>query len=651
MRGILRGALATLVLVSAARAESLEPQGVAGPAAAEAAAPAPEQPIEIVVAGERPAPSEKTLTRAEVRQIPGAFGDPLRAIDILPGVSPMVSGAPFFYLRGAPPGNLGYFLDGVRVPYLYHIGLGPSVVHPSIVERVDVYPGGYPASFGRFAGGIVAAGTTRPRTDFHGEGNVRLFDLGAAAETGFAGGRGTVLLGGRYSYTAALASLIVPEVKIDYRDFQARATYDLGPDDTLSVFSFGSYDLLGAVSNDIVTVFFGSEFYRADFRYDHRFSPDSKARLALTLGFDQTRIAEERNGQTKLVGSRLETQHRLDDAVDLEAGADFTFEAYGATSIKYDDPENPEVQKRDALFPERNDIAIGGYTELVVRATPEVELRPGLRADLFGSGPTTKVGIDPRLAARFRVSDQVRILHAYGIVHQPPSFIAPLPGLTPGTLDRGLQTGVQTSAGVEVDLPSEVTASATVFQNAFFKLSDAAGTSSDFEPASTDLQVSPDVRSTGWARGLEILVRRSLTRRLGGYLSYTLSRSMRSMGRERFPAAFDRTHVANAALGYDLGRRWRAGGRFLFYTGTPKRYPSAGLIVPPRPESPARSPAFYRLDVRLEKRWLLSETAWISMVAEVLNATLSKETFSAVGGGDQTIGPLTIPSIGAEAGF
>ena len=76
-------------------------------------------------------------------------------------------------------------------------------------------------------------------------------------------------------------------------------------------------------------------------------------------------------------------------------------------------------------------------------------------------------------------------------------------------------------------------------------------------------------RSLGSSVGLELFVRRPLTRRLGGFVSYTLSRSMRSIGAESFPARFDRTHVFNLALGYDLGRNWRAGTRFVVYTGFP----------------------------------------------------------------------------------
>jgi hypothetical protein len=59
-----------------------------------------------------------------------------------------------------------------------------------------------------------------------------------------------------------------------------------------------------------------------------------------------------------------------------------------------------------------------------------------------------------------------------------------------------------------------------------------------------------------------------------------------------------------------------------------------------------RDPAFYRLDLRVEKRWTLGRAAWISFVVEVMNATLHKEQFAG-----EEIGPITIPSIGVEAAF
>ena len=102
------------------------------------------QADEVTVRGSRPADS-RALGRAEVREVPGAFGDPFRALDALPGVMPLATGSPYFYVRGAPPGNIGYFIDGVRVPYLFHVLLGPSVVNPAMVSRVELFPGAAPA--------------------------------------------------------------------------------------------------------------------------------------------------------------------------------------------------------------------------------------------------------------------------------------------------------------------------------------------------------------------------------------------------------------------------------------------------------------------------------------------------------------------------
>jgi hypothetical protein len=58
------------------------------------------------------------------------------------------------------------------------------------------------------------------------------------------------------------------------------------------------------------------------------------------------------------------------------------------------------------------------------------------------------------------------------------------------------------------------------------------------------------------------------------------------------------------------------------------------------------------VDLRFEKRWAVGPTgAWLSFVVEVLNATLSRETFSSGVGSEQTIGPITIPSVGLEGGL
>jgi hypothetical protein len=226
------------------------------------------------------------------------------------------------------------------------------------------------------------------------------------------------------------------------------------------------------------------------------------------------------------------------------------------------------------------------------------------------------------------------------VAHQPPAFIVPVPGLAVASLRGGLQRSLQASSGVEIDLPWSTTASVTFFDAVFMNMTDAIGVR---PPGGVDNQIP---RSLGGAKGIEVYLRRSLTKRIGGFLSYTFSRSTRSIDGYKFPAAFDRTHVLHSAVGYNFGRGWQTGTRFSIYSGPPVFAPPSGAPQAFRPSDPDRDPVFYRLDVRIEKKWRIADIGWISFVVEMLNATLNTETING-----NEVGPVTIPSLGVEGGF
>src|SRR5690606_11348920 len=125
-----------------------------------------------------------------------------------------------FFVRGAPPGNVGYFFDEMSVPLLYHVAVGPGVIHPAFISSVDLYSGAYPARFGRYAGGIVSGEAEAPQWRSRGEANLRLIDAGAFVEVPFARGRGSAMVAGRYSYTGLVVSLLAPDASLGYWDYQ-----------------------------------------------------------------------------------------------------------------------------------------------------------------------------------------------------------------------------------------------------------------------------------------------------------------------------------------------------------------------------------------------------------------------------------------------
>jgi hypothetical protein len=630
------------------------------------ALPAPKTQ-EILVIGKRE-PLRHTLGHADVHDLPGAFGDPYRAIDALPGVVPIVSGLPYFYVRGAPPGNVGYFFDGIPVPYLYHFAAGPGVLQPAFVDHVDLYPGAYPARYGRFAGAIVAGEMAPPSYRFHGEASIRLVDSGAVIEAPFAAGRGSAMVGGRFSYRAAVLSLVVPDVAVSYWDYQGRARYELGANDGVEVLFFGAGDFVADTETDFASngqtvrrenTIVDVDFHRLDLRWDHRIH-GGNWRNALMLGLDRT---GGDNGnvvvQNHLLGARSEYQQQLSDQLTAPAGGDMLFESLaqkvdnqGNTS----DPNNngqfvPGSSRDDnggfAFDRARRDFTTGAWVDAVLAVTPQLEVTPGLRADLFVSGGRVALAFDPRISARYALSKKLSVSHGLALVHQAPSFVVPVPGFKP-SLEGGLQSAVQYSAGLNYALPAGFESSLAVFQNAFFNLTDII---SLIQLQNTTSQKVTDLRSTGHAYGVELMVRRSLARNVGGFVSYTLSRSVRSEDNLEGPATTDRTHVLNVALSGNLGNNWRLGGRWLFYSGIP-----AQVAYIKAAQAPPRTPPFWRLDFKLQKRWYIrAPTAWWGLALEVLNTTLNKEALSgscnAFSCTYQKIGPVTVPSIGAEGAF
>jgi hypothetical protein len=685
-------------------AEPIPATGAAQPSAGVPVAPPlpPAPPVEITVVGTRREIGQTTLDKDDIRLMPGAFGDAFRAIDALPGVTPLASGIPYYYVRGAPPNTAGYFIDGIRVPLLFHLAIGQAVLHPGLIERVDFFPSAAPARYGGVAGGIVAGVTRAPASVFHGEANLRLVDAGALLEAPFPDNRGSAMVAGRYGYPGPILELINDDLIIDYWDYQARATWNLDNQNSLGIFAFGSHDFLGSRSPSQDPQAAGKieeelvlDVHRVDLRYD-RALRDGQLRFAVTGGYESMG-AETSFATNYSAAARLELEQKLAANLRYRGGVDARVDHYRLRLLEQD-PVEPQIPY--TADPPPSNASAGLHSDFVWRVAPRVELVPGVRVDVFASQrrrPSPGTGhervilpaVDPRLASRVTIAPGVAWLSTLGVSHQYPSLrlgnvpglLVSIPGFPLGV--RKLQRAAQVSQGLELALPADLLLTATGFFNYWWGLTDLSASCYQFIPGqmpqsmpgqSSPPYVCPDNDPMrGRAYGVELLLRRSFSKRLSGWLSYTLSRTVQKShfitpaGTEEVatvPSEFDRTHVLNAVLGYDLGRRWRVGSRFVFYTGTP--YSKLDGSIPVPPYRAYRISPFYRVDFRLEKRWRLGRQGSIAFVLEGQNVTLqteknnlgqdcrgqgSPETGEVTRCEAADIGPITIPSIGVEAFF
>ena len=153
----------------------------------------------------------RTLERQELQRIPGSFGDPVRVLQNFPGVAraPFIGGQ--LIVRGANPSQTLTYLDGVEIPALFHLGGGPSVISAEFIDKIDFYPGGFGARYGRAVGGAVDVSTRRGASDtWHGSLKIDLQDTGLFLEAPLTD-KISVAGSVRRSYIDALLPLVLPQ--------------------------------------------------------------------------------------------------------------------------------------------------------------------------------------------------------------------------------------------------------------------------------------------------------------------------------------------------------------------------------------------------------------------------------------------------------
>lgn len=659
-----------------------EPERAA--AAAVASARTLPQPNYGAVARVETAPTTaRTFTLAEMREVPGTLGDPFRILDTLPGVTPLLSGLPYVYVRGASPSGTAYIYDGVPLPSLFHLGLGPAVIHPRMLGDLHFYPAAPPARYGRFTGGVYAAAGARVDADapVTGELELRLLDLGGMLNLPVGDGRLT--LAGRYGYPGLVLSLL-SEVTLSYWDYQGRLDYPIDERLSLEVAWLGAYDSLGEENSDALLQL---EFHRIETRFVFR-RPGLTLGAALLAGYESSTLDDDLALYAYRLGPRLFSSLRLGRQATLRLGIDAQTLQGDLDSAPPDQGApggmggalSSEISLSPALTYGAVNAAVnqrqflGAYGEFELQLPHGIELSPGLRADTWISDGNVLLSADPRLALR-AVVGQLTVHTAAGLAHQLAVLPLTVPGFSDLGLSQDLQTAYQSEVGVSYDQPGLFEAKLTGFYNHLTGLLLLERTlNCSTVPSEEDLCKLDDssfARGAVDAYGLELFIRKPMDSRISGWVSYTLSWADGWQNEARFTPEFDVRHLFNAVLQWRIWSGLRVSsrlhyrsGRYLTSIPTAERgsqfagqatsFNAAQLFGPVG----QRLPDFFRADAGVSYRW---SPRWgrMQVSLEWLNVTLSREAREAtcrlVNGSIQCqpryLNALFLPNFGVRAEF
>lgn len=638
-----------------------------------------------------PQVAARTLTREEIATLPGSQGDPLRALQNLPGVARTPGGLGLLVLRGAAPNQSLVFVGEHPVPRAFHVLSLASVVPADAIERLEFVPGNFDSRYGNATGGVVVIEPRRGRTDgVHGFTKVDLTAAGAMVEGRLGKRGGSFLIGGQRGYVDGVLlaaqkvlgqqDFLLPR----YYDYQAMIDHPLPGGATLTARVIGSGDRIRLRRDGEPAFDFRSDFHRFDMVYRKRGGPwRYMVSPAFRYEIGERNLPQQMSEQHRrdyVTSLRGEAARELSQRFMLVFGTDLQVDAYSArTLLPADSGVAGEVMAQEAKATE---TWLGAYATAHLRLG-SLLLTPGVRASGFIVGSATAGAVDPRLNARVEVGERWNLRFAIGAYSRPavrryaadgrlvpggarlgtdnlilPGFFSsfePLVVFEPLQDTLRVTRALQASATVQHDFLAGYSAELTGFWRE----------QNDGTPAQVLGQVLSATRTRNY--GLELLLRKPLTRRLYGWVAYTLMRSQVFLEARgpvpamRFTADFDQRHNLAVIASYKLPRGWQIGGRFRLVSGTPYT-PILGAVQYEGSYQPingiynsARFPPFHQLDLRVDKRWILrraSVTAYLD-VQNVYNRTnveayIYNYDFSSAAGG---VGLPIFPSLGLRVDF
>ncbi len=572
----------------------------------------------------------RTINIEQVNEIPGTYGDALKAVQNFPGVARAPFGAGQLTIRGAAPADSGVYLGYHEIPTLFHFGGLTSVFNSDILAQIDFIPGNFDSRYGDATGGIINVQPRKGRRDgYHGYVDTDLFDTGVLVEGRL--GKGSFILSGRRSYVDLILPLVIPDevgfgltLAPRYWDYQALFDYPVGGGE-LSVRVFGSDDrtkLLFTEENDVSDAEADSLetiqwFHRVDLVYRKVAGPWE---FLITPSYKREYLSSSLLGNIKFniesdnVSARAEISRRLSKNARLRMGAEFVGTWYrGRAELPGFGGGSPSPGLASASTRETSDIRPipALYSTLTLRVAERLLLFPGLRLNFY-AGDLNYATVDPRLRFILSVTDKTRLKGGVGQYSQAPGLLQTDEVFGNATLlpERSLHT----SLAIDQDLPWDLNLEVTGFYKRLWKLS-SSSTALSWVPG--DDSPGPENFAsvgTGHIYGGEVLLKKQLGDHFYGWLSYTLMRSVRTPapGETQRLFDFDQTHILTLIASYDFKFNWRIGARFRVVSGNPYtpvtsavfNADSATFLPIQGPPNSARLPTFHQLDLRVDKTWV-----------------------------------------------
>ena len=532
--------------------------------------------------------SARELSADELRLVPGVGeADPLRAVEVLPGVVSTSDFSSSFNVRGGSADQNLILVDGIPILSPFHLGGFFSVFNAEMVERAELQSGGFPAQHGGRVSSVLLVESDPGDGVLEVDGGVSLL-AARAAVAGGADGLDRALgtrdtrwrVSGRRSYVDLIAAPFT-DIPYSFGDLQGVVETQLGARTRLRVSGYTGEDVVDLTSFDPESFPLRIQWDWGNRIFGARLTRALEAAGVWTLSASTTRFG------TGLAFPDFQDTEFRSEMIQRRVASDWTFRPAGTVETRFggsfDRMSYDNLARTGGTtFAEGKGSGslFGAYGQLSWRDPGAWLVEAGVRLDHWRPDPGEPVSeVAPRLAVkRFFGNNRWAFKAAAGrytqFLHSLRDEELPV-GLDVWVLS-GARAPQVVSDQVQFGIEAFPTDAWNVALEAFWREFDGVVTFNAGDDPNDDFD--DILAGTGRSWGADLFVRRS-EGEVTGWVSLSFVKAERTfpdalspldpIPQVTYAPIFDRRVDLDVVLRLPAVRGWTAGLRLNVGTGTP----------------------------------------------------------------------------------
>ncbi|CAM4254122.1 TonB-dependent receptor plug domain-containing protein [Pseudoalteromonas byunsanensis] len=592
-------------------------------------------------------------------EMPGAMGDPLRAVYALPGVVAAGGSMGEPAVRGSSPSDNIFEVDFMPAGYIFH-DFGSSIFNRHIIQDFQLYSAGYGAAYSNATGAVFDVNLRNPKyqpltttLDFT-MFNAGIFLEGQTTEnTAFyvSARKSTLPLffsaGEELEDDEGNPNGVVINDAPDDHDYQGKWLWDIDNNNTLTFNFTGAEDSAAAGFNERADLAKKTPEFQGDARFIREFNSqsllwdhyhkdfhlrvgvgalDHSGRLeygkqtTLSAGYFEQESEQQYSYKAQL-NYRINQKHRLiTDFAYFDNETTYSYDTFQYLCTELD--PDCDLKKGSPIQGNQQvdiDSAFIGFTHVWQLSD---KLHSELGIQLQHNDYTKEHFTMPRLALNYYVTDDSTITAKFGRYNRMQDIDYIIPKVGNPALKS--QTSNHFTLGFEQQLQNEWSWSIEGYYKTMDNLPLA------IEPNAPDAHMLYSNQVEGKAYGVDLLLSKNKTDNWYGWVALSYAKSERTDTRHQVTQDYfaDTPLVFNAVFHYEINELWEGGFNFTARSGqayTPivgvrenPGYENHFLPIYGEPFS-ERHDLYHRLDIRFERKTQLFGLNG-KLILELMNA-------------------------------